>query len=116
MTTPQISERLDAVLGGARNGAPAMSVREVESRYTEGCAEALSLEVEALVTKRRLAATRLEAGCDADAERELRALAAHWRLVSEELSLLRERLGHVRAVLERLHSEGNGGGRRNGRP
>jgi hypothetical protein len=67
---PTLMERLDALIARCRTAGLVVRPEEVERLYTDGCAEALELDVETLRTKRRLTAARLDAGFDTTAQAE----------------------------------------------
>jgi predicted nucleic acid-binding Zn-ribbon protein len=99
----RLLERLDALLVKDRSDLAAMGVREVEDTYTDACAEALSLEVQALRVKRRMGAAELDLATDGEeTARELQALAVQRRELAGQLAELRQRLARLREMLHHL--------------
>jgi hypothetical protein len=101
-TRPTLLERLDALIARCRAAGRPVSPEDVERLYTDGCAEALSLEVEMLRVKRRMKAARLDAEIDATARARADRLEAHQRELGAQADRLRAQFGQLRSATEWL--------------
>ena len=91
-----LEERIDDLIARCRGSGRFASRQEVEDLYTEGCAEALTIEARCLQAERRLgAATATDRGPTGPAQT---------RALKDELAELRARLDAVRVQVRHLRA------------
>jgi hypothetical protein len=100
-----LREEIVELLRTPEDGAGAPSLDQVESKLTDGYAEALALDAERWRIERRLGEVAREAGEEADA-RELAQLSERLETADGELARLRPLLGNLQARRRALRTRG----------
>jgi hypothetical protein len=91
-----LRDEIAELLGAPENGAGAPSLDAVESKLTDGYAEALALDAERWRIERRLGEVAREASDEPDT-RELARLSERLEMTDGELARLRSLLGNLQA-------------------
>ncbi len=100
MATPPFIPRPGELNGDGHDRSPRRRPADVETAYTDRCAELLALEAERLRVKRRLTAALIESSNDPQAAQRLWLLARQENSLRQQIDAGQRELRQLRNALE----------------